>query len=99
LKLLERITKEESKMKETKEWTILGFKEEIRVQIDSKLMDDEFSYWFRFRSLPWYRKRRLKGNSPKSTIEKALSELKINAVVWKKDKGKQISSYWVIEPE
>lgn len=86
-------------MRETKDWKILGFNEETQVKIDSKLMDDEYSYWFRFRSLPWYRKRKLKGNLPKNTIEKALRELKINAVVRKKEKGKQISSYWVIEPD
>lgn len=86
-------------MREQKEWIVQGFKDEAKEKIESKLMDDEYSYWFRYRSIPWYRKRRLKGNSPKETIEKALNELQIEASVWKNDQWKQISSYWVIEPK
>jgi hypothetical protein len=86
-------------MREQKEWIVQGFKDEAKEKIESKLMDDEYSYWFRYRNIPWYRKRRLKGNSPKETIEKALNELQIEASVWKKDQWKQISSYWVIEPK
>jgi hypothetical protein len=86
-------------MREQKEWIVQGFKDEAKEKIESKLMDDEYSYWFRYRSIPWYRKRRLKGNSPKETIEKALNGLQIEASVWKKDQWKQISSYWVIEPK
>ncbi|MFX0181860.1 MAG: hypothetical protein ACFE95_02160 [Candidatus Hodarchaeota archaeon] len=86
-------------MREQKEWIVQGFKDKVKEKIESKLMDDEYSYWFRYRSIPWYRKRRLKGNSPKETIENALKELQIEALVWKKDQWKQISSYWVIEPK
>jgi hypothetical protein len=86
-------------MREAKEWVVQGFTEGITEKINSKLMDDKYSYWFRFRTIPWYRRRKIKGLSPKETIEKALSELQICAKVWWKDDWKQISSYWIIEPE
>ena len=86
-------------MREAKEWVVLGFTGGIKEKINSKLMDDKYSYWFRFRTIPWYRRRKIKGSSPKETIEKALRELQINAKVWWKDDWKQISSYWIIEPE
>ncbi len=85
-------------MRITKEWVIQGFDDEINNRIDTKLMDDEYSYWFRFRSIPWYKRRKIKGNYPKETIEKALSELQVEAAVWRNKQWKEIASYWVIEP-
>ncbi len=86
-------------MQELKDWVIQGFKDEIKEKINIKLMDDEYSYWFRYRSIPWYRKRKITGISPKETIEKALSELQIEATVRRNEQLKQTSSYWVIEPK
>lgn len=85
-------------MRVSKEWLIQGFKDEIKEKIGTKLMDDNYSYWFRYRSIPWYKIRRIKGESPKETIEKAIGELQIETIVWRKDRRKQ-SSYRVIEPK
>ena len=85
-------------MRITKEWVIQGFDDEIKSLIDTKLMDDEYSYWFRFRSIPWYKRRKIKGMTPKETIEKALSEIQVEASVWRNTQWKEIASYWVIEP-
>ena len=76
-------------MRITKEWVIQGFDDEIKNLIDTKLMDDEYSYWFRFRSIPWYKKRKIKGVTPKETIKKALSEIHVEASVWRKKQWKE----------
>lgn len=86
-------------MHESKEWGVLGFADEIKNQIDAKLMEDEYSFWFRYRSIPWFRKRRIKGSSTKETIEKTLKELHIEAIISRKKPSKESSSYWVIEPK
>ncbi|MFX0086467.1 MAG: hypothetical protein ACFFAU_12425 [Candidatus Hodarchaeota archaeon] len=86
-------------MKETKEWSIQGFDEEIEIIIDEILMKEEISYWFRFRTISWYRIRRIKGLNPIKTIERALKEQNIEAKVWKKNQLKSSTSIWVIEPK
>ncbi len=85
-------------MKEEKEWVIRGFSEEITKKINSKLMNDQFSYWFRYRSISWYRKRRIKGSSPINTILLALKELGIKGEVTKEKVDTHTSFYWIIEP-
>ncbi|UCE12943.1 MAG: hypothetical protein JSV04_12215 [Candidatus Heimdallarchaeota archaeon] len=86
-------------VRESKEWVITGFSDEIKNTIDTKLMEDDKSFWFRYRSIPWFRRRRIKGTTPIKTIEKALNELHIEAKIWRKVLSKQSSSYWVIEPK
>jgi hypothetical protein len=86
-------------MKESKEWSIQGFNEEIKARIDAILMNEEISYWFRFRTISWYRIRRIKGVNPIETIERALTERNIEAKVCRKDQWKSSTSTWVIEPK
>lgn len=85
-------------MKEAKEWIIQGFSEKTKDKIDNQLMNDEFSYWFRFRTISWYRIRRIKGLSPKKTIEKALNKIKIDVKVYRNQQLKFNSSIWIISP-
>ena len=85
------------KYQEQKEWVIKGFTDDIKEKIDITLMGDRYSYWFRYRSIPWYRKRRIKGISPKELIEEALNELKVDGKVRREKKTTHISSYWLIE--
>ncbi|PWI46858.1 hypothetical protein CEE45_14570 [Candidatus Heimdallarchaeota archaeon B3_Heim] len=87
----------EREFQEMKEWKIKGFSEEIKEKLDSKLMEDRYSYWFRYRSIPWYRKRRIKGSYPEKLIKMALNELQLVAKVRRGNKGAYISSYWLIE--
>lgn len=84
-------------MKQVKEWTICGFTDEIKVIIDQKMMDDKHSYWFRYRTLSWFRIRRIKGISPENTIKKILLELGIEAKVWRKSLDADLYTNWVIE--
>ncbi|MHA1967039.1 MAG: hypothetical protein ACW964_04470 [Candidatus Hodarchaeales archaeon] len=84
-------------MKEVKEWVIHGFIDEIKEIIDLKLMDDKNSYWFRYRTLSWFRIRRIKGKFPENTITKVLMELGIEAKVWRKNLGAGLYTNWVIE--
>ena len=84
-------------MKEVKEWVIRGFDNETTEKIDSKLMENEYSYWFKFRTLNWYRIRRIKGVSPINEIKRALTELQIEAKVWQNNNEKSLSSNWIIE--
>ncbi len=84
---------------EMKEWNITGFTDKIKESIELKLMEDRYSYWFRYRSIPWYRKRRIKGSSPEKLIKTALKELRLEANVRRGNKGAYISSYWLIEPK
>ena len=86
-------------VREEKEWQIQGFSNEIRLKIDKKLFEEHLSYWFRFRSIPWYRKRRIKGKDPELTLISVFNELKINAKFTLKNKGDNLSSYWLIEPK
>ncbi len=86
-------------MKETKEWSIQGFDEEIQIKINEILMKEEISYWFRFRTISWYRIRRIKGSNPIETIERALREQNIEAKVWRKNQWKSSTSTWIIEPK
>lgn len=86
-------------MKEAKEWIIQGLNDKLKDEIDSHLMQDEFSYWFRFRTLTWYRIRRIKGFSPEKTLEKALNDLEIDIKFYKDKQGKSNSSIWIISPK
>lgn len=86
-------------MKVAKEWIIQGFSDKMTEEIDSHLMSDEYSYWFRFRTISWYRIRRIKGFSPKKTIEKALNAIKIDIEVSKNQRWKSNSSLWIISPK
>lgn len=70
----------------------------MKDEIDSHLMNDEYSYWFRFRTISWYQIRRIKGFSPKKTIEMALKKIEINAEVYKDQHRKSNSSIWIISP-
>lgn len=85
-------------MKEAKEWKIQGFSDKIKDEIDTHLMKDEFSYWFRFRTISWYRIRRIRGLSPLKTIEIALKKIEINVEVSKDQQWKSNSSLWIISP-
>ena len=82
---------------EEKEWKIRGYSDEITKKFDSKLMEDRFSYWFRYRSIPWYRKRRIRGTIPKKLIEEALKELHLEGNVWREKITNNVSWFWIIE--
>ncbi|MHA1940317.1 MAG: hypothetical protein ACXACP_14470 [Candidatus Hodarchaeales archaeon] len=86
-------------MREEVEWQIEGFTEEIRGKIEAKLLEDQNSYWFRFRSISWFRKRRIKGKTPEVTLTEVIKELEIDAKITFIRKNNQSSSYWLIEPK
>ena len=71
----------------------------MKDEIDSHLMNDEYSYWFRFRTISWYQIRRIKGFSQKKTIEKALNEIKVKANIYKNQQWKSNSSVWIISSD
>ncbi len=80
-----------------KEWKIRGYSLENSKKIDEKLMNDQFSYWFRYRSIPWYRKRKIKGTSPRDTIFLVLDELELTGDVTREKKERHTSYHWLIE--
>ena len=84
-------------MREETEWVIRGFSEEIAEKITRTLMDDEYSYWFHYRSIPWYRIRRIKGINPKKTLLMALDHLQVQAVVHIDLQKKNLFAHWIIE--
>jgi hypothetical protein len=86
-------------VREEKEWQIQGFSKEMKLKIDEKLFEEHLSYWFRFRSIPWYRKRRIKGKNPEQTLNSAFNELKIEVKITLMNRGDNMSSYWLIEPK
>ena len=90
------MTKEE--IQEDREWKILGFTDEMKNLVNLKLMEDCYSYWFRYRSIPWYKKRRIKGVDPKYLIEEALKTLQLEVNVRREKQNNYNSYYWLIEP-
>ncbi len=84
-------------MREETEWVILGFSEEITMKISTTLMDDEYSYWFHYRSIPWYRIRRVKGIDPMKTLLTVLDRLQVVASVRRDLQKAHLFAQWIIE--
>lgn len=85
-------------MKEEKEWNIRGFDTKTACVIDKTILNDEFTYWFHYRSIPWYRIRRIKGIDPIKTIKIILDSLEIKATIRREHQYGKLFSIWVIEP-
>ncbi|MHA1977480.1 MAG: hypothetical protein ACW98I_11305 [Candidatus Hodarchaeales archaeon] len=84
-------------IQDEKEWKIKGYSDQIIKKLDMKLMEDQFSYWFRYRSIPWYRKRRIKGINPRELLKSVLKDLHLDGNIRRVKYTSHTSYYWVIE--
>jgi len=84
-------------LQEIKQWQFKGFSEDESEPIDNLLMQDTISYWFHFRSIPWFRIRRFRLENPEDTIKKVLSSLNLKANIIKVKERYQLFTSWIIQ--
>jgi hypothetical protein len=85
-------------MQKVKQWEFKGFNNETREEIDKILMNDDHSYWFHFRSIPWYQIRRIAIETPLIFKNIVLNELNIPIEVVISKKTGDLFSKWIIKP-
>ena len=86
-------------MKKIKQWEFEGFNSEISERIEQLLMNDCNSYWFHFRSIPWYQIRRISVKNPVILKKIVLEELNFHIEVEIRKKIGDIFSKWIIKAE
>ena len=84
-------------MQEIKQWQFKGFSDDESRAIDVLLMQDTISYWFHFRSIPWFRIRRFRLQNPEDSIQKILSNLNLKANIFKVKEKYQLFTSWIIQ--
>jgi len=85
-------------MQKVKQWKFKGFTNETREEIEKILMDDDNSYWFHFRSIPWFQIRRIAIENPFILKKTVLKELNIHIEVEISKKTGDLFSKWIIKP-
>ena len=85
-------------MKIMKQWEIEGFSSEISKKIDSILMNDNNSYWYHFRTIPWFNIRRIAIENCSVLKKIVLTELNIQIEIVITKKTGDIFSKWIIKP-
>ena len=86
-------------MKMIKQWEIVGFSSEISKKIDSILMNDNNSYWYHFRTIPWFNIRRIKIENSSILKKIVLTELNIQIEIEITKNTGDIFSKWFIKPK
>jgi hypothetical protein len=82
-----------------KQWEFEGFAFDIEEKINQILMNDNNSYWFHFRSIPWYKIRRISIENPVILKKIVLEELNFHIEVEIRKKIGEVFSKWVIKAE
>ena len=85
-------------MQKVKQWKFKGFNNETCEEIEKILMNDEYSYWFHFRSISWYQIRRIAIENPFILKNIVLEELNIHIEVTISKKTGDLFSKWIIKP-
>ncbi len=83
-------------MQIVKQWEFEGFNSETEEKIEQLLMNDSNSYWFHFRSIPWYQIRRISIDNPFVLKNIVLEEFNIHIEVEFCKKPGDIFSKWII---
>ena len=81
------------------QWEFEGLSSTISEKLDQILMNDNNSYWFHFRSIPWYQIRRISIQNPVILKKIVLEELNIHIEVEICKKIGDIFSKWIIKAE
>ena len=86
-------------MKKIMQWEFEGLSSTISEGLNQILMDDNNSYWFHFRSIPWYQIRRISVKNPLVLKKIVLEELNFHIEVEIRKKIGDIFSKWIIKAE
>ena len=85
-------------METEKQWDCEGFSSATSQKLEELLMNDKTSYWFHYRSIPWYKIRRIKIENPSVLKKIVLEELNIYIEVVVTKKTGHLFSKWIIKP-
>jgi len=85
-------------MQKVKQWEFEGFNRMNTEKLDNLLMSDKISYWFHFRTIPWYQIRRISIETPSILKKLVLEELNIHIDVEITKKTGNAFSKWIIKP-